>query len=163
MGAPRKPAKVRIAEGNRSKTPIPNEIVTTGHPEAPASLTEVERERWREVVESLPDELLSRADVSTIERMAIAWARFREARARIGNQILVLGRDGNVVRNPLLIVQKQAEETMHLCSLSLGLSPYARTRLTAPTTAEEDDLLSALMAEPTSIRTPSIRPARKDN
>jgi P27 family predicted phage terminase small subunit len=79
--------------------------------------------------------------------MAVAWATFREITLALNEKTVVRGKDGNVVRNPLLIVQKQAAEEMHLCGMALGLSPYARTRLTAKR-EDEDDLLSVLMGKP---------------
>jgi P27 family predicted phage terminase small subunit len=151
MSNPRKPAAIRRAEGNRGHRPIPDEVIGLGTPEPPPKLTPSQRERWDDIVHSMPDGYLTAADVSTIERMAVAWATFRETTLALNDKTLVRGRDGNVVRNPLLMVRKQAAEEMHLCGLALGLSPYARTRLTAQT-KDEDDLLSALMAGPATIR-----------
>src|SRR5262245_52289419 len=149
MPNPRKPAAIRRAEGNRGHRPIPDEIVGLGKPEPPPGLTEAQIQRWDEIVWSFPDGHLTAADVSTIERMAVAWATFRQTTLALNDKTLVRGKDGNVVRNPLLIVQRQAAEEMHLCGMALGLSPYARTRLTAKAEVE-DDLLSMLMGEPTN-------------
>ena len=71
----------------------------------------------------MPAGHLTAVDVSTIERMAVAWATFRETTLALAHMTLVRGRDGNVVRNPLLMVRKQAAEEMHL--LRAGARPVA--------------------------------------
>ncbi|QIG46636.1 phage terminase small subunit P27 family [Nordella sp. HKS 07] len=148
MSNPRKPAAIRRAEGNRGHRPIPDEVAGLGKPEPPPHLTAEQLARWHDIVESLPGELLSRADNQVLERMSIAWAAFRETSVAINESgLLTLGQNGEQVRNPLLSVRRQATQEMHQCGLSLGLSPYARTRLATQQT-EEDDLLSALMARP---------------
>jgi len=117
-----------------------------GTPETPAHLTSVERERWDEIIGSLPMNLLTRADTSMLERMAIAWATFRETTARIhASDLVVQGREGAVVRNPLVVIRGQAAQEMQTCAMSLGLSPYARTKLTAPEDGRKPDFLELLV------------------
>jgi P27 family predicted phage terminase small subunit len=152
MPNPRKSSAIRIAEGNRGHRPIPREIEMTGRPEPPAHLTPAELQRWHEIVASLPDGHLKAADTSTLERMAVAWSTFREATILINqSRLLTRGQHGEPTRNPLLIVQKQAAEQMNLCGMSLGLSPLARTRLTAPD-QETADPLTILLGGPMTIK-----------
>ena len=137
----KKPAAVRTLEGNRSRTQIPKDLSTVGKPVPPDRLTPEQRERWEDVVSSLPDALLSRADVQVIERMAIAWAAFRQTCALINQTGLITkGANGEPVRNPLLIIRKNASDEMNDCGLQLGLSPLARTRLSTPENVEADPL-----------------------
>jgi P27 family predicted phage terminase small subunit len=147
MARPHKPAAIRALEGNRGHRPIPeNELTGVGDPTPPARLTAVQGERWQDIVASLPDGLLSRADVSVLERMAVAWTTYREADDRINKtDMLVPGRDGNTVKNPLLSIRKQAAEEMQVCAMMLGLSPYARTRLAQPANNQDDDPMTQLM------------------
>jgi P27 family predicted phage terminase small subunit len=85
--------------------------------------------------------LLSRADEQALERMAVAWAAFRAASILINKAgLLTRGANGEPVRNPLLLVQATAAGEMHACGMVLGLSPLARTRLTAPDEQEADPL-----------------------
>jgi P27 family predicted phage terminase small subunit len=136
-----KPAAIRMMEGNPGKRPIPKEIEPIGRPEAPAHLTAEQRERWQDIVSSLPDELLSSADVQALERMSVAWAAFRQACVLINQSgLLTRGQHGEVVYNPLLRVRQTAATEMHVCGLLLGLSPLARTRLTAPDQEDTDPL-----------------------
>src|SRR6476661_8961607 len=115
--SPRKPAIIRRLEGNRGKRAIPDELITLGKPVPPAHLTAAQLERWTEIVTSLPEDLLTAADISTIERMAVAWAAFRETTLALQDRTLVRGRDGDIVRNPFLIVRQQAAAEMHACGL----------------------------------------------
>ena len=141
MAPPRKPAAIRTIEGNRSKRPIPKEIEHIGRPEPPAGLTPEQLERWQDIVSSLPVDLLSRADVQVIERMAVAWATFRQACAGINKSgLLTRGQNGEPVYNPLLRVRQAATMEMNECGEKLGLSPLARTRLTAPEEQDADPL-----------------------
>jgi P27 family predicted phage terminase small subunit len=146
MAPHRKPAKIRELEGNRSRTPIPRDVKGIGRPVAPGHLTSEQRERWDDVVGSLPVDLLSRADVAVLERMAVAWATFRATTITINQTgFLTRGSHGEVARNPLLLVRAQAAAEMHDCGMVLGLSPVARARITAPEAGESSDPLSILL------------------
>ena len=147
MARHRKPAPIRELEGNRSKRDIPAEIVTIGYPEPPDHLTPDQSDRWADIVRSLPDGFLTRADTQTLERMAIAWAQFREATRQINRSALLTTsvKDPSMpVRNPLLLIQQKAAHMMHEAGITLGLSPLARTRLTQPETIEADPLETLL-------------------
>jgi P27 family predicted phage terminase small subunit len=140
-GRKRKPALIKRIEGNRSRVQIPNEIRGTGRLRVPDYFSPEERRLWAAINGSLPIGLLTGADQSVLERMAVAWARFRECQREIAVVGLVAKGDrGQSVRNPLLIVQKQAAEEMQACGEVLGLSPVARTRITADSTADDDPL-----------------------
>jgi P27 family predicted phage terminase small subunit len=133
-------------EGNRSRTPIPKEIAPVGFPEPPGYLTAEQLDRWHAIVGSLPAEVLTRADSQVLERMAVAWATFTATTILInGSGPLMKGQHGELVRNPLLAVRRLATNEMECCGLALGLSPLARTRITAPE-REDDDPLTRLLA-----------------
>ena len=124
-----------------AKRAVPAEIIPAGRPEPSSVLTKAQLELWREIVSSLPEDLLSRADNQVLERMAIAWATFRETAAVINQTgLLVKGVHGEMVRNPMLSVQRQATQEMQECGNSLGLSPQARTRISAPKQVDKDPL-----------------------
>jgi P27 family predicted phage terminase small subunit len=132
---------MRQLEGNRSRTPIPRDLPGVGKPVPPAHLTPEQRERWEDVVASLPEPLLSRADVQVLERMAIAWAAYRQTTLLINQSGLITrGANGEPVRNPLLFIRQSASHEMHECGERLGLSPLARTRLTTPENVEDDPM-----------------------
>jgi P27 family predicted phage terminase small subunit len=147
----RKPTAIKILEGNRGHRPLPtSEPKGAGQPSPPRHLQPEQLELWHAVVASLPPELLSAADNSLIERMAVAWSTFRETTRRIDAcDLLARGDRGQSVRNPLLIVRTQAAAEMETCSNALGLSPVARSRIAMPATLDYDPL--EILLGPSSI------------
>lgn len=141
-GRPRKPALIREIEGNPSRRPIPkDELQGVGRPVAPEHLTPAQADRWQDIVGSLPVALLTRADTAVLERMAVAWAEFREASIAINRSGLITrGQNNEPVRNPLLTVRRHAAAEMHACGVMLGLSPAARARISAPEKVNDDPL-----------------------
>jgi P27 family predicted phage terminase small subunit len=140
---PKKPTQIKILEGNRGKfakaslKPDPRGI---GQPRMAAHLTKKERELWQDVVASLPVGLLSRADEQALERMAVAWAEYRDAKETIRKTGKLVHSPQGPVRNPLFVIRNQAERAMHQAGEVLGLSPVARARLSAPDTANDDPM-----------------------
>jgi P27 family predicted phage terminase small subunit len=108
-----------------------------GRPEPPGYLTAEQLDRWHDIVGALPAELLTRADEQCLERMAVAWSTYRQACTLINQSgLLTRGQNGEPTYNPLHRVRSAAAAEMESCGMLLGLSPLARTRLTAP---EQDD------------------------
>jgi P27 family predicted phage terminase small subunit len=155
MANPRKPTAIRKLEGMRGHAPLPkDEPMPIGRPRAPNHLSPEAQARWLDIVESLPVELLTRADETTLERAAKAWAMYREAAVKLdASGLLVKGLHGDAVKNPLLAVLRQASQDLDRCSWALGLSPAARTRITTPEKASEDPLALLLGPEGNAWRT----------
>lgn len=156
-----KPNLIKRLEGNRSRREIPPEIIAMGRPRVPDEFSGEERQLWAAVMRSLPIGLLTAADQSVLERMAVAWARFRECQRKITQVGLMVKSERGPARNPLLIVQKQAAEEMHACGEVLGLSPVARSRITASDPGD-DDPLSLLLDGRRDGAYHSPPPARKN-
>jgi P27 family predicted phage terminase small subunit len=143
MGRPPKPKKIKILEGNRrkvAKAKINHDPQGIGQPREPVHLNPEEQRLWWEIVTSLPVGLLSRADETMLERMAVAWCRFRQVHATIEKTGLLVQSPMGPIRNPLLVVEKAAAVEMHSCGSELGLSPVARARLSAPDTVNSDPM-----------------------
>ena len=103
--------------------------------------TDEQRDLWRVVLRSLPDGLLSEADSAIVERMAFAWATCREAQRVINRDgLLVENEHGKQIRNPVWAVLRQATAEMHACGEAIGLSPVARTRITAVDQSDDDPI-----------------------
>jgi P27 family predicted phage terminase small subunit len=138
-----KPAKIKILEGNRrkvAKAKIGTDPRGIGLPRLPMHLNQEEQRLWVVITGSLPVGLLSQADESMLERMAVAWCRFRQVHATIEKTGLLVQSPMGPIRNPLLVVEKAAALEMHSCGSELGLSPVARARLSAPDTVNEDPM-----------------------
>lgn len=145
MGRTRKPAKIRVAEGNRSRTPIPKEIEPGGKPIMPPHLSADEEACWQAVVRSMPPGILTAADTQVCERMSVAWSNYRQA-AKIVREssVLVRGHDAKPTKNPAFTILRQSAEEMERCGTALGLTPASRTKIAAPE-AVDDDPLASLM------------------
>jgi P27 family predicted phage terminase small subunit len=139
----RRPGLIKELEGNRAKlgkAKIKQDPTGIGLPRMPAHLMAHERELWADVVASLPVGLLSRADDQALERIAVAWAEFREMQTMIRKSGKLVKSPQGPIRNPLLVIRDRAMREMHLAGEVLGLSPVARARLAAVETADNDPM-----------------------
>lgn len=157
-----KPKEIKVLEGNRSKIATAKldeatEPKGVGLPRLPPDLDEIETQLWRDIVGSLPKSLLSRADDSMLERMAVAWARFRTTRKTIKTVGLLVNSPNGPIRNPLLVVLNATQKEMHACSSELGLSPVARARLTAAGSEDEDPMALLLGMEDDAFAAPTTK------
>lgn len=138
-----KPRRIKVAEGNRSKVAkdkIYPEPEARGLPRVPAHLSAVERRLWADVLRSMPVGLIARADEPCLERLVVAWARFREATKIIKAEGLQISSPYGPVRHPLLATQNAAAMEMHRAGGELGLSPVARARMASPDAGGADPM-----------------------
>lgn len=160
-GRKKLPKQVKIAEGNRSKVGrdqlIPDEPKGLGSPTLPPEFDAEETLLWREAVGSLPVGLLSRADNSMLERMAVAWARWRSVKRTIKATGFLVNSPNGPIRNPLLVVLNAAQKEMHACSSELGLSPVSRARLTAVGSEDTDPMSLLLGMEDDELMAPASK------
>ena len=126
--------------GARGPLPKPNAVrrnrrevsgtITVARPAMPADLAAEAKAEWRRIVPEIERMgLLTKLDRGLLVRYCTAWADWREldaALARSGK--LIKGRDGNLVRNPLWLLRRDAEQTATELGRQLGLSPDARVR-----------------------------------
>ena len=140
-GKARKPDLMHALDGTTPREKRGPHLRTRGVPKLDPSLSPEERLLAQAVCRALPAGLLTLADSSVLERMAIAWARYRECQRQLkADGLLTKQGNGAMGRSPWLLVQRQAADEMHTCATALGLSPLARTRLTVRETAEKDPL-----------------------
>lgn len=157
-GRPPKPSRMRHLEGNRGKRPIPNGIGSHGSPLMPQHLDDEQRGIWRQIEAGMPPGLLTLADSQAIERMCVAWARFRECQRKIAQLTLFSrGSTGQLAMSPIVRIQNLAAREMHLAGEALGLSPVARARISAPEGLDDDPL--TLLLDRTDYRPVEPRPA----
>lgn len=146
----KKPSRLKMLEGNRSKVGKAMIFVDPpgkGHPQMPPDLSDLEQEMWVDIVASLPDGLLSRADNAILERFVTAWARFRAARILIRETGLLVTTQLGLVRNPVLVIEQAARKEMHASGGELGLSPVARARLASVDRWDDDPMEQLLDGE----------------
>ena len=111
----------------------------------PEHLSAPERRLWLDVLAALPRGLLSLADEQAMERFAVAYARWRDIQRMIAKSGFLVQSPQGPIRNPLLLVQKEAERGMHLAGEVLGLSPVARARLASKDNTGEEDPMALLL------------------
>lgn len=93
---------------------------------------------YRQIEQSMPAGLLTPADSQAIERMAVAWARFRECQRKIATlTMFTRGLVGQLTISPLVRTQNLAAKEMNLAGEALGLSPVARARISAPDSVDD--------------------------
>jgi len=104
--------------------------VTVARPPMPRSLPEEAKAEWKRVVPELEEiGLLASIDRGVLIRYCTAWADWCEfARLLERSGKLIRGQKGNLVRNPVWMMKRDAEQTIADLARQLGLTPSARLR-----------------------------------
>lgn len=137
MPNPPKPEAIRDLEGDRSKgksaygdTPKPKR----GAPTPPHWLTSEALAEWGRIVPELETiGLLSVVDRAALTAYVTSWATFAECAQDIDSRgVMVEGRDGNLVKNPSVSMQRDALAQIKAWCTEFGLTPSARARMQLP-------------------------------
>ena len=104
--------------------------VTTTRPAMPRELAPEAKAEWRRVVAVLEEiGALHTVDRSFLIRYCSAWAEWVELDALVAKSgRLVRGQKGNLVRNPLWLMRRDAGQALNELGAQLGISPTARLR-----------------------------------
>ncbi len=141
VGRPPKPSRIRELEGNRGRRPIPKGVNVPSRPIAPDYFDDQQKCLWRQIEYSMPAGVLTLADSQAVERMAVAWARYRDCQVKITQlSMFARGSTGQLAMSPLVKIQALAAREMHQAGEVLGLSPVARARIAAPESSDDDPL-----------------------
>src|SRR5262245_40470082 len=135
MPRPRKPGNLHVIQGTSPRRRAfgePKAAHELGSP--PTRLGRRERRVWHEIAAFFPDgTVYGAADRFAIERYCTALIRWRDTDELLRSQgLLVDGRLGDRVRNPLTIVLNRLGEELDRLATQLALSPLARTTQTKP-------------------------------
>jgi P27 family predicted phage terminase small subunit len=114
----------------RNKRHTSGSFVTIARPPMPRSLPEEAKAEWRRVVPELESiGILATIDRGVLIRYCTAWADWCElARLLERSGKLIKGQKGNLVRNPLWLMKRDAEQAIADLARQLGLTPAARLR-----------------------------------
>jgi P27 family predicted phage terminase small subunit len=126
------PAHLRLLNGARERDVNLNEpVARSGKIEPPPGMGAEARVVFANVVAELEHmRIASPADADSIACYAEAVAKHREASALLARSpVLVKGLHGNLVRNPALIVQRDAAQQIRAFAQEFGLTPSARARI----------------------------------
>lgn len=126
-----KPTALRVLHGDRpdrinADEPLPAE----GEMEAPETLSDDARSVWNRLAPDLDHcGVLTAWDVDAFVIVCEALARYQQATKLVnGSALLVQGPNG-LVKNPALVVQREAEATFAAMGARFGLTPSDRSQL----------------------------------
>jgi P27 family predicted phage terminase small subunit len=142
-GPPPTPTYLKLLRGNPGKRPInkrePQPKIPASAPEPPSFLSEYAVEEWRRVApEAHALHLLSNLDRACFAAYCECFARWRTAEEALAlmaandpvmQGLLVKGKRGTVIENPLVYISRQAARDMVRFASEFGFSPAARSRI----------------------------------
>lgn len=134
MPGPRpKPTHLKLLEGNAGKRPLPQDEPEPDGDlfDAPAHLSERQRQIWAQCIHDAPAGLLKKLDTNVLERFVAAKAIWEDANTRVSTTGTIVNnpQGGGFMRNPFLTVMNDSAKLMRQASDELGFSPAARTRV----------------------------------
>ena len=114
----------------RNRRPGALHGVEVAQPERPEELSAAAIEEWERVVPQLEDMgVLATIDRALLIRYCTAWSDWLELEGMLQKSgKLIRGQKGNLVRNPLWLMRRDAEQMVTDLARQLGLTPMARLR-----------------------------------
>jgi P27 family predicted phage terminase small subunit len=147
-----KPTKLRILEGNRSKTPLPRGEPQPAQelPAPPAHLTAIALAEWHRLAPELHRiGVLTVVDQSCLGAYCTAYGRWVEADEVIAREgLTVSSPNGYRIANAAVAISRQERESMRRLMLELGLTPASRVRLAKGEPPPDDPLEQLLRRRP---------------
>jgi P27 family predicted phage terminase small subunit len=142
-GPPRKPTALKLIAGNPGKKSLPKgePKPKIEAPSQPKHLSAEARAEWDRLAPILVRlKLLSNLDRAAFAAYCQAWARHVEAEEQIAKaSALAFTHNGFPIVNPWVTISKQAVDQMCKFLSEFGLTPAARTRISAPEPGADDD------------------------
>lgn len=149
-----KPTRLKILQGNPGERRLnPNEPqpeIISIVPAAPAHLTEVAKEKWRDAAAELCRlKLLTKADIDLLANYCICYARKRDADKFIRDHGLsypIKAEDGRIKclqQFPHVNISRDMAVLMMQIGDRLGMSPSSRSRISVPEWNPSDEEVAA--------------------
>lgn len=138
MARPRKPAHLRLVEGDtRNKGASAHAKALASEPippnplgDPPADLDPVEQEVWERLGKELPAGMLRSVDMFMVRSFCMAVSMQRDAWKKLkASSFLVKTPSGMAVQSPYMSIVNRQTEVIVKVGAQLGLSPVARTRI----------------------------------
>lgn len=146
-GPPPKPLPLRVLHGDKKSRTNLNEPQAQPLTKAdPLDWMDAEaRSVWEEVVEELDAMgLLRQVDLYVVASFVASFRTFEQAAVLVAKAgPLIKGKDGRLVRNPAVAVQRDAMNMIRLLGRELGMSPAARTMMAARPSEDEAQSVAA--------------------
>src|SRR5262249_40173491 len=108
--------------------------------EPPAYMPDGAKDAWRYAIDSAPQHLLRRLDMSVLEAWACAADLYRKAQAGLGQTGLVIQapNPGVPMQSPYLAIANKQAQIMTKAATEMGFTPASRSRITLPMEAADD-------------------------
>ena len=120
---------------NASEPQPPGDLV-----EPPEYMSEGAKNAWRYAIESAPQYLLRRLDMSVLEVWACAADLYRKAQAGLTKTGLLIKapNTGVPMQSPYLAIANKQAQIMTKAATEMGFTPASRSRITLPTDVADD-------------------------
>jgi len=139
-----KPTAAKKLRGNPGKRPMNTAEPASleGIPPAPPDLSEVARAEWVRVTTELAEmRLIGREMRIPLVAYCETYAILHQAREEMAKSpgLLITTDKGNILQNPLVPILRGAAMALLKFSAEFGITPSARTRVTAIGSATDED------------------------
>lgn len=152
-GAKPTPIALRLVTGNPSRRPIPDEIKSDMEvPRPPDHLTPVAVEEWHRVTDELCAlGIINGLDTGSLALYCVTYALWVEAEEALnfhrvlvgdGFALTIKSPTGNITKNPLLTIAREAGLEFLKVASELGMTPVSRTRLAIKARKEKDEFFN---------------------
>jgi P27 family predicted phage terminase small subunit len=138
VGRPPKSNELHELQGTKSQASASAETMVGGRPKMPSGLSELEKEKWREMVRVLATRgTLTKGDGPALELYVATWSRWKKCLKEIDDHgVLVTvdycGADGQAcskrVPNPATKIAGQLEVSLRQILKELGSTPASRQK-----------------------------------
>lgn len=130
-----KPTALKVIEGNPGKRPLNHDEPQAAGEliEAPDDLSDDQRAIWEYAIAHAPKGVLRMIDRDNLRAWVVAADLHRKATAEVqARGILSTGAEGQLVKNPAVMVLRDATAMMMRAAEQMGFSPTARARIKVP-------------------------------
>lgn len=159
-GRNKKPLLIKKLEGDRAKIgrkklAALREPVTSGDPIRPDYFGVEENRLWNATIASAPQGLLTAADSMILELFVSSWAMLQQTNRQIAATALLVKSERGAVKNPLMTIRRMLTSELNAAAAQMGMSPFARARISAPDASDEDPMQQLLgWTTPEDVWTP---------
>ena len=142
-----KPTRLKILAGNPGKRPLNKQEPKPPAgklPVAPPHLNRIAKKEWRRLAKDLHScGVLTQVDTAVLGAYCQAYSRWVQAedaiaemakRDQLTNGLMIKTTNGNAIQNPLVGTSNKSANDMVRYAAELGMTPSARSRVTATET-----------------------------
>ena len=142
-GTKPKPTALKLIEGNKGKRSLPKKeaVIALCEPTPPAFLCDDAKVEWGRVCSALFSAgLMTELDRAALSAYCAAYGRWAQAERAINTMagkdginaaLLIKTKEGNAIQNPLVGIANKARADVVRFAAEFGMTPSARTRVTA--------------------------------